>query len=279
MRRSASGSASFARLLQYRPRLWSPPTICTDFPFTVRRTESFSRSTAPTFSTTDASVGCENGSRVTSTSWFPRTAKTPRRGSSAATAASSRGSPRRRERRSPVIATMSHGVSDAQRTARSSARPLNEIVPRWKSDRWTIVSPSSSGGRPGSSTSRRWNSTHWDSKSDQPRTPAAAAAAPATAAARRTTRYPPCERMLSRSRARAASISRRSCSVRSRPPFVSGPPRLRMRPNTTAAAAARAATAATRRRNLRTIGAILGNRAPAWPSSGLRGTRPEMPLR
>ena len=175
MRRSASGSASFARLLQYGPRLWSPPTICTDFPFTVRRTESFSRSTAPAFSTTDASVGCENGSRVTSTSWFPRTAKTPRRGSSAATAASSCGSPRRRERRSPVIATMSHGFSDAQRTARSSARPLKEIVPRWKSDRWTIVSPSSSGGRPGSSTSSTWNSTHWDSKSDQPRTPAAAA--------------------------------------------------------------------------------------------------------
>ena len=35
MRKSASGSASFARLLQYGPRLWSPPTICTDFPFTV----------------------------------------------------------------------------------------------------------------------------------------------------------------------------------------------------------------------------------------------------
>jgi len=62
--------------------------------------------------------------------------------------------------------------------------------------------------------------------------------------------------MLSRNRARAASISRRSCSVRSRPPFVSAPPRVRARPKS-AAAAARAATAATKRRTLRSMEAIL----------------------
>ena len=73
---------------------------------------------------------------------------------------------------------------------------------------------------------------------------------PAAAAARRSKPYASCERMLSRSRARAASISRRSCSVRSRPPFVSGPPPAigRTWPRT---AATPAAAAAPKRRNLR----------------------------
>ena len=210
---------------------------------------------APAFSTTDASVDWENGSRVTSTSWLPRTAKTPRHGSSDAIAASNRGSPRRRERRSPVIATMSHGASDAQRTARSSVRPLKEIVPRWKSDRWTMVSPSSSGGRLGSRTSSSRNSTHCDSKSDQPRTPAVVK--PAATAACRSNGQPSCERMLSRNRARAASISLRSSSVRSRPPFVSGAPRFHARPTTATTAAAATAVPRRTRRALRAIGVNL----------------------
>ena len=60
----------------------------------------------------------------------------------------SSGSPRGRETRSPVMHTRSGSRSRVHSTALRAAVPPRPGTPRWKSDRWAIRSPSSSGGQP-----------------------------------------------------------------------------------------------------------------------------------
>ena len=62
--------------------------------------------------------------------------------------------PRGRESRSPVTQTRSGCRSATQSTARSTARAPRDGTPRWKSERCAIRRPSSSGGSPGSASSR-----------------------------------------------------------------------------------------------------------------------------
>src|SRR5581483_1066570 len=69
--------------------------------------------------------------------------------------------------------TRSGDRSIAHEMPRSTARAPGEGMPRWKSDRWTIRRPSRTGGRRGTTTSRRRKRTQPASKRPQP-TPAAA---------------------------------------------------------------------------------------------------------
>jgi hypothetical protein len=93
----------------------------------------------------------ENGSRLSATSWLPRTTYGCRR---RARNSLRRASPRGCETRSPVTQTRSGRLDATQSTARALARlPHESGAPRWKSDRWPMRSPSRALGSPSMSTS------------------------------------------------------------------------------------------------------------------------------
>src|SRR4051812_17708576 len=106
------------------------------------------------------------GSRAIARSWFPSTANvgSGRR----STSLRSRASPRGWVRRSPVIATRSGERSAVQSTLRRTACRAGEGTPRWKSERCTILKPSSARGSDGRSTSRSASRTHAASSRPQP---------------------------------------------------------------------------------------------------------------
>src|SRR5436305_2509157 len=88
------------------------------------------------------------------------------------------GSPRRRESRSPVTAVRSGSRSAVQSAARRTARSPREGKPRWRSERWTIVRPSSSPGSRSSGHSSRSSRTQPASKCPHASSAATTTAAP-----------------------------------------------------------------------------------------------------
>src|SRR5204863_876671 len=90
----------------------------------------------------------------------------------------SSGSPPRRDSRSPETRTRSGDREEVHSIARTTACPPREGKPRWKSDRWVIRNPASSGGSRSNGHSSSSSRTQPASKWPQPSAAAAAAPAP-----------------------------------------------------------------------------------------------------
>ena len=187
-------------------------------------------------------------------SWFPSAANMPAAGRAGPAGRAPPSAPRGWVMMSPVTTTMSGCSCTPKAIAFRIARRFSEGLPAWKSDRCRIDSPSSSGGRPATGTSRMPVSTHCASNSPHAASSPPPAIRPATRAPSRC--HARC-RARRRSRRRAALIRSRSICTRASsaacPLPLAATVRSRLVSSLTAAATTAATAAIPSRRRMPTV--------------------------